>query len=58
MTVGDNREVGARLRRASGALDPSPLYTHTFPLERLGQALDMTRDRPDGFVKALVRMHG
>jgi threonine dehydrogenase-like Zn-dependent dehydrogenase len=41
---------------ASGRLDPSPLYTHTFPLERLGEALDMTRDRPDGFVKALVTM--
>ena len=41
---------------ASGALDPSPLYTHTFPLERLGEALDATRDRPDGFLKALVTL--
>ena len=39
---------------ASGRLDPSPLYTHTFPLERLDDALDATRDRPDGFLKALV----
>jgi threonine dehydrogenase-like Zn-dependent dehydrogenase len=39
---------------ASGRLDPSPLYTHSFPLERLGDALDATRDRPDGFLKALV----
>jgi threonine dehydrogenase-like Zn-dependent dehydrogenase len=39
---------------ASGALDPDPLYTHTFPLDRLGDALDATRDRPDGFLKALV----
>jgi threonine dehydrogenase-like Zn-dependent dehydrogenase len=39
---------------ASGRLDPSPLYTHRFPLERLGEALDATRDRPDGFLKALV----
>jgi threonine dehydrogenase-like Zn-dependent dehydrogenase len=39
---------------ASGRLDPSELYTHTFPLERLGEALDATRDRPDGFLKALV----
>lgn len=39
---------------ASGRLDPGPLYTHTFPLERLGEALDATRDRPDGFLKALV----
>jgi threonine dehydrogenase-like Zn-dependent dehydrogenase len=39
---------------ASGRLDPSPLYTHFYPLERLGEALDATRDRPDGFLKALV----
>jgi threonine dehydrogenase-like Zn-dependent dehydrogenase len=41
---------------ASGRLDPSPLYTHTFPLGRLGDALDATRDRPDGFLKALITM--
>jgi threonine dehydrogenase-like Zn-dependent dehydrogenase len=39
---------------ATGALDPEPLYTHTFPLDGLGDALDATRDRPDGFMKALV----
>ncbi|HZF93802.1 MAG TPA: zinc-binding dehydrogenase [Allosphingosinicella sp.] len=39
---------------ASGRLDPTPLYTHAYPLERLGEALDATRDRPDGFLKALV----
>jgi threonine dehydrogenase-like Zn-dependent dehydrogenase len=39
---------------ASGKLDPSPLYSHAFPLEQLGEALDATRDKPDGFVKALV----
>jgi threonine dehydrogenase-like Zn-dependent dehydrogenase len=39
---------------ASGTLDPAPLYTHRFPLDRLGDALDATRDRPDGFLKALV----
>ncbi|WP_205880395.1 MDR/zinc-dependent alcohol dehydrogenase-like family protein [Lichenicoccus roseus] len=39
---------------ASGRLDPSPLYTHRYTLERLGEALDATRDRPDGFLKALV----
>jgi threonine dehydrogenase-like Zn-dependent dehydrogenase len=38
----------------SGRLDPAPLYTHTYPLERLDAALDATRDRPDGFLKALV----
>lgn len=38
----------------SGRIDPSLLYTHYYPLERLGEALDATRDRPEGFVKALV----
>ncbi|RYG41548.1 L-iditol 2-dehydrogenase, partial [bacterium] len=40
----------------SGRLDPSPLYTHRFRLEELGTALDMTKDRPSGFMKALVTM--
>ncbi|MBP2234691.1 threonine dehydrogenase-like Zn-dependent dehydrogenase [Sinorhizobium kostiense] len=39
---------------AAGRLSPTRLYTHRFPLERLGDALDMTRDRPEGFIKALV----
>lgn len=39
---------------ASGRFDPAPLYTHRYPLDRLGDALDATRDKPDGFVKALV----
>lgn len=39
---------------ASGWLDPAPLYTHRYPLERLGDALAATRDKPGGFVKALV----
>ena len=38
----------------TGRLDPSPLYTHRFPLDRLGDALEATRTRPDGFLKALV----
>jgi threonine dehydrogenase-like Zn-dependent dehydrogenase len=41
---------------ALGSLDPSPLYTHRFPLDRLGEALAATRDRPDGFMKALVTL--
>lgn len=41
---------------ASGRLDPTALYTHSYPLERLGEALDATRDKPDGFVKALVTL--
>lgn len=37
-----------------GRLDPAPLYTHTFRLDQLEQALNDTRDRPGNFVKALV----
>lgn len=39
---------------ASGALDPSPLYTHTLPLDALGDAFRLMEERPDGFLKALV----
>jgi len=39
---------------ASGRPGPSPLYPPPFPWERLGEALDATRDRPDGFLKARV----
>jgi threonine dehydrogenase-like Zn-dependent dehydrogenase len=39
---------------ASGRLDPSPLYTHCFPLEELDKALDATRDRRGDFLKASV----
>jgi threonine dehydrogenase-like Zn-dependent dehydrogenase len=39
---------------SGGVLDPSLLLTHRYPLEELGRALDATRDRPEGFMKALV----
>jgi threonine dehydrogenase-like Zn-dependent dehydrogenase len=39
---------------ADGALDPRPLFTHTFGLDELDQALNITRERPDGFLKAIV----
>ena len=41
---------------ASGELDPAPLYTHSYPLDRLAEALDATRDKPGDFVKALVTL--
>jgi threonine dehydrogenase-like Zn-dependent dehydrogenase len=37
-----------------GLVDPKMLITHRYPLERLGEALDATRDRPGDFVKAVV----
>ncbi|WP_075293225.1 MDR/zinc-dependent alcohol dehydrogenase-like family protein [Pararhizobium arenae] len=39
---------------SSGKLDPTSLYTHSFRLDQLDQALDATRDRPGQFLKALV----
>jgi threonine dehydrogenase-like Zn-dependent dehydrogenase len=41
---------------ATGLLTPERLYTNMYSLEDLGLALKTTRDRPDGFVKALVMM--
>ncbi|MBA4808521.1 MAG: zinc-binding dehydrogenase [Brevundimonas sp.] len=40
----------------SGRLDVSGLFTHAYPLDQLDRALDATRDRPDGFLKAVVTM--
>jgi threonine dehydrogenase-like Zn-dependent dehydrogenase len=39
---------------ASGRLDPRPLYTHVYPMEKMTAALDAAATRPEGFVKALV----
>jgi threonine dehydrogenase-like Zn-dependent dehydrogenase len=41
---------------ASGKLDPTPLYTHTFKLDELNQAFEAMRKRPDGFIKALITL--
>lgn len=40
---------------ASGLLEPDALCTHSYPLAQLGNALDDTLTRPDGFLKAVVR---
>jgi threonine dehydrogenase-like Zn-dependent dehydrogenase len=40
----------------TGILAPDLLYTHCYPLSRLGEALDVTGNHTDGFVKALVEM--
>jgi threonine dehydrogenase-like Zn-dependent dehydrogenase len=45
---------GAIEATRDGSLDPGALYTHRFPLQDLGEALDTMRRRPDGFLKALV----
>lgn len=41
---------------ASGQLDPSFLYTHHFPLERIGEAFNAMKNRPDQFLKALITL--
>jgi threonine dehydrogenase-like Zn-dependent dehydrogenase len=38
----------------AGRINPATLCTHSYPLDRLDEALNATRDRPDGFLKALV----
>jgi threonine dehydrogenase-like Zn-dependent dehydrogenase len=43
---------------AAGGLDPSPLYTHGFPLEQINAAFETLDARPPGFVKAWLRMAG
>lgn len=39
---------------AEGRVDLDALVTHRFPLERVGEAIAATRDKPTGFVKAVV----
>jgi threonine dehydrogenase-like Zn-dependent dehydrogenase len=37
-----------------GLIDPADVITHRYPLEKLDEALNATRDRPGDFVKAIV----
>jgi threonine dehydrogenase-like Zn-dependent dehydrogenase len=46
-------EVGLRLL-SSGQLSTKGLVTHRFPLERIGDAFATLRDKPPGFVKAVI----
>jgi threonine dehydrogenase-like Zn-dependent dehydrogenase len=39
---------------ASGVINPGRLYTHTYPLDQVHLAFGAMRNRPDGFLKALV----
>lgn len=40
--------------QALDLLDPRPLYTHHFPLERIQEAFEHLERRPQGFLKALI----
>jgi threonine dehydrogenase-like Zn-dependent dehydrogenase len=44
---------GVRLVR-DGVLDPGPLVTHHYPLDRINHAFRAAADRPAGFFKAVV----
>lgn len=46
--------VAAMREAARGVFDVSRLVTHTLPLTRLGDAFELARTRPPGFVKAVV----
>jgi threonine dehydrogenase-like Zn-dependent dehydrogenase len=35
-------------------LDPERFITHVLPLDKLGDAMELLRERPDGFLKAVV----
>ncbi len=39
---------------ADGRMYPFPLFTHTFKLEELGDAMRMIADRPEGYMKGLL----
>lgn len=39
-----------------GSLDPFPLYTHTFPLERLAEGFSIMQRRPEGYFKGMVSL--
>jgi threonine dehydrogenase-like Zn-dependent dehydrogenase len=56
----DSREYLRGMRAATeaaerGVLDPQELCTHAFPLAALGDALEATLARPEGFLKAVVK---
>ncbi len=37
-----------------GQMNPFPLITHTFLPDQTGDALDILKERPDGFIKAII----
>jgi len=39
----------------TGRMNPQPLYTHSFELEDISEAFLALQNRPDGFMKALIK---
>jgi len=52
VSVRGMREAVEAIER--GIINPTDLVTHRYPLDRLDEALNATRDRPGNFVKAVV----
>jgi alcohol dehydrogenase len=48
----------SRLMRlvATGRIDLTPLFTHTFPLDRIGDAYKLFASRTDGVMKVMIRV--
>ena len=54
-------EGNSAVRRAASLLeqkrfDPSPLHTHTFPLEEADKAVSYAENQTDGAIKVVVKM--
>jgi len=39
----------------SGRVDLTPLLTHTFPLEKIGDAYELFGERQDGVLKVAIK---
>jgi threonine dehydrogenase-like Zn-dependent dehydrogenase len=52
--VAGMKEAAAAI--ACGELDPTPLYTHVFELDKINTAFNTMRERPNSFLKALVQL--
>ncbi|MGE5430090.1 MAG: MDR/zinc-dependent alcohol dehydrogenase-like family protein [Syntrophomonadaceae bacterium] len=39
----------------NGKMDPFPLITHSYGLDQIGEAFQVTSSRPDGFLKAVIK---
>lgn len=37
-----------------GKINPMPIYTHHFPLEKINEAFQMHFEKPEGFIKAII----
>jgi threonine dehydrogenase-like Zn-dependent dehydrogenase len=54
-TILNGTSVGMDLLN-SGKLNMAPLITHTFPLEKIEDAFKAAKEKPKGFIKAVIKM--